>query len=121
MVLRYAKAPTQRQLRVGEEIRHALADMFIRNELNHPFFEKLMISISEVRVGPDLKIATAFLVMPDDIDQKALLKFFKDISPAIRKIISKKVNLRYAPDIRFAADDSVKYAAHIENLLKSVK
>jgi len=121
MVLRYAKAPTQRQLRVGEEIRHALADMFIRNELSHPFFEKIMISISEVRVGPDLKVATAFLVMPDDIDHKALLKLFKDISPTIRKIVGKKVLLRYTPELRFAADESVKYAARIESLLKSVK
>lgn len=121
MVLRYAKAPSQRQLRVGEEIRHALAEMLIRNELSHPFFEKIMISVSEVRVGPDLKIATAFLIMPDDIDQKALLQLFKDISPTIRKIISKKVRLRYAPEIRFAADESVKNAAHIERLLKSIK
>ncbi len=94
--------------------------MLVKGELNHPFFEKHMISVSEVRISPDLRLATAFMVFPDDIDQKALLKLFEDLSPMIRKFISKNLVLRFAPQIRFSIDESIKKAAQIEKIMGKI-
>lgn len=120
MVMKYAKEPSQRQLKIGGEIRAAIAQVFSRNELSHPFFEKYMFTVSEVRVSPDISIATAFLILPDELDQKQLLKFFNEISKTIRKLIAPKVNLKFMPEIRFASDESVKKAAKISGLLKGI-
>jgi ribosome-binding factor A len=120
MTYRYTKPPTQRQLRVAESIRHEIANILLRNELNHTFFEKHLISVSEVRISLDLKIATAFMIFPEDLDKKALLKFFKELSPIIRKLISKRMNLRFAPEIRFAIDDSLDKAFKVEKLLSKI-
>ena len=121
MVLKYIKEPSQRQLKIGSEIRIAISEVFSRNELSHPFFEKYMFTVSEVRVSPDISLATAFLIMPDELDHKKLLKFFNEISKTIRKQIASKVNLKFMPEIRFAADESVKNAARINELLKDIK
>jgi ribosome-binding factor A len=121
MVYRYTKAPTSRQLKIGQAIRQALSEVFSKNELSHPFFEKLMVTVSEVRVGPDMKVATAFLILPDNSDQKAIIKFFNEIAPAIRKLITPKINLRFSPEIRFVYDESIKRAADLEEVFKKLK
>lgn len=120
MVIKYKKEPTQRQLKIGGEIRIAIAEVFSKNKLSHPFFEKHMFTVSEVKVSPDISVATVFMILPDELDQKQLLKFFNEIAKTIRKEIAPTINLKYMPDIRFVADDSVKHAAKISSLLKSV-
>lgn len=118
MVYRYTSPPTSRQLKVGQAIRHALADILLRNELSHPFFEKTMITVSEVRVSSDLKVATAFLILPDESDHKSIIKFFNDISQTFRKLVTAKINMRFSPEIRFTIDDSIQKAAELDALLK---
>ena len=118
MVLKYNKPPSQRQLQVAENIRHVLAEFFIRGELNHPYFDNVMITVSEVRISPDLKIATAFLVLPIQSDKNEIIKVLRESSPHIRKAIAKRVQLRYLPEIRFALDESIERAAKINDLLK---
>jgi ribosome-binding factor A len=121
MVYRYSKPPTQRQLRVGEELKHGLSFMFSRNELSHPFFEQVMITVSEVRVSPDLKLATAFVSAMEQVNENDLVKFLNEISPTIRKIIAKKVNLKFAPEVRFAVDKSFKEGAKIDSIIAKLK
>ena len=121
MVIRYNKPPSQRQLQVAEEIRHALCEIFIRNELSHPFFEKYVLTISQVRISPDLKLATAFVVIPLDLDEKQLLKMLNDISSSIKKLLSKKVKLRVMPTIRFAGDSAFNSGYEVDAILKNLK
>jgi ribosome-binding factor A len=77
-----------------------------------------MITVSEVRVSSDLKVATAFLILPDSSDHKGIIKFFNDIAHTIRKLVTAKINLRFSPEIRFAIDDSIQKAAELEALFK---
>lgn len=120
MTLRYHTPPSQRQLRVAENVRHELAKMITEGDLNVPALEKMMISVAEVRISPDLKAATAFMIFPDEQDHKALLELFKDLAPDIRRILASRLQMRYAPDIRFASDESISKASKLESLLTSL-
>lgn len=120
MVYRYHKPPTQRQLKVGEAIKHAVSEVFIRNELSHPFFEQVIITVSEARVSPDLKLATVFISAMDQVNEKDLVKFLNEISHTIRKLIVKKINLKYAPEIRFTIDQAVKEGAKIDAIISKL-
>lgn len=113
------KASTnQRNLRVGEEIRRTLADIFMRGECHTPGLVSASITVSEVRVSPDLKNATAY-VMPLAGKQKdELIEILKIAAPEIRYLVSQKVDLRYMPKIYFALDQSFDEAQRIETLLK---
>lgn len=117
MVYRYHKPPTQRQLQVGEAIKHAISEVFIRNELSHPFFEKVLITVSEARISPDLKLATAFISAMDQVNENDLVKFLNEISHTIRKLVAKKIDLKFAPEIRFAIDKSFKEGAKIDQII----
>lgn len=118
MVLRYSKPASQRQLKISQMIRSALAEMFARGELSHPYFDNIMVTVSEVRVSADLKTATAFVVLPDDSNKKQIIKFFNQISPEVRKLITPKINLKYSPTVRFIVDESVENAKKIEDIIK---
>lgn len=120
MVKRYTIPPSARQLKVAEEIRHAIADIILRGDVLPPFFEGMIITVSEVRISRDLKVATAFLVFPNDAEQNVLLKLFKQLAPQLRKSITSKIQMRYSPEIRFAIDDSVQKADKIEKLFKNL-
>lgn len=117
MTLRYHTPPSQRQLRVAENIRHELAKIIIEADLNIPSLETIMISVAEVRISPDLKAATAFMVFPNDQDSKKLLEVFKENAQYVRKLLASRLQMRYAPDIRFASDESISKASKIESLL----
>ena len=117
MTLRYHTPPSQRQLRVAENIRHELAKMITEGDLNIPVLETLMVSVAEVRISPDLKAATAFMIFPDDQDHNKLLEIFKESAPFIRKMLASRLQMRYAPDIRFASDESISKASKLESLL----
>ena len=114
------KAPSQRQLRVGEELRHALTQVLERRELNDPAVQDTLITVTEVRVSPDLKNATAFVVplggSSDDLER--VLKGLSRAVPYLRRILAEKVPLRHAPLLRFSADTTFDDAGHIESLLR---
>jgi ribosome-binding factor A len=114
------KGPSsQRPLRVGEEIRHILADIFLRGECRSPELFDVTISISEVRVAPDMKNATAFFMPLAGQNKERILEALKMASPEIRYLVSKRINLRHTPRIQFALDESFEVAQRIEDILKS--
>ena len=115
-----SSGPSQRQLRVGEQVRHALSEVLQRGEVLDPLIEATVISISEVRMSPDLKIATAFVsplgVKDDAVVVEALNHHAKFIrgraSGALRQ-------MKYMPEFRFRLDDSFDNFARIDQLLRS--
>src|SRR5476649_2801559 len=100
------KTTNQRHLRIGEEMRHVLADIFIRGECRSPDLFDATITISEVRVAPDMKNATAFFMPLAGQDKEKLLKALKASSPEIRHLVSKRMKLRHTPKIHFSLDES---------------
>lgn len=112
-----AKAPTQRQLRVGEEIRHVLSGLFIRNEFRDPELAAARITVTEVRISPDLKNATAFVARLGRSDVDALLPALKRAAPYFRAQIAHAMRLRIAPDVSFQPDSTLEYAVKIDRLL----
>jgi len=115
--LRAGKAPSQRQLRVGEEIRHTLADLFRRGDFRDPELQDLNVTVTEVRVSPDLRAATAFVTPLGGEHMDETLAALKRASAFLRGQIARTINLRYAPTISFEADISFAYAGHIGELL----
>lgn len=114
-----AKAPTQRQLRVAEEIRHVLSGVFGRGDIRDPDLADVLITVTEVRIGPDLKRATAFVTRlgRSDIDKK--LPALRRAAPYLRACVAKELRLRVAPDLSFQADTSIDYAMHVDQLLRA--
>jgi ribosome-binding factor A len=112
-------APTQRQLRVAEEIRRVLAGVFARHEVRDPDLAGADITVTEVRIGPDLKRAIAFVARlgRDDID--ALLPALKRAAPFLRAQVALGVRLKFAPDLSFQPDRALDYAGKIDRLLHS--
>ncbi len=115
----HSSAPSQRMLRAGELIRHALADIFLRGETNDPELEKLTPSIVEVQISPDLKIATAFVRTLIMGQEEQLLVALKRNRKYIRMLMTPKLQMKYTPDIRFRIDTSLDYAGKIDDILRS--
>ncbi len=109
--------PSQRQLRVGEEIRHALAALLTRAELKDPDLAGRSLTVSEVKMSPDLRHATAFVVPLGGEPNGAILKALGRAAPFLRGEIARRVQLRYAPELVFAADRSFATASRISELL----
>jgi ribosome-binding factor A len=112
-----AKAPSQRQLRVAEEIRHVLSAVFARHEIRDPELAEETITVTEVRISPDLKAATAFVARLGRSDVAALLPALKRAAPFLRSQVAHEMRLRVAPTLSFQADTSLDYAMHIDELL----
>lgn len=117
MTSQSAKPPSQRQLRVGEEIRHTLSAIFTRGELRDPDLHDVSLTITEVRVSPDLKNATAFVVPLGGGPSDETLAALKRAAPFLRGQIAKDLRLRHAPRISFQPDTSFDYAERIDRLL----
>ena len=113
------KSNGQRPKRVGEEIRHALSQIFMRGECHSPEVNEASITVSEVRISPDLKNATAFVMPLAGENKEELLLALKEIAPEIRHLVSKRVHLRHAPRIHFRLDESYDEANRINELLKN--
>lgn len=112
------KPQAPRALRVGEELRRRLSEIFLRGECHMPGLAGASITVSEVRVSPDLKNATAFIMPLGGRDKDVLLKLLIEAAPEIRHLVSQKVELRHAPKIYFALDESFDAAQKIETILK---
>jgi ribosome-binding factor A len=113
--------PSQRQLRVGELIRHALAEMLSRGEIFDPVLSSHVVTIPEVRLSPDLRLATIYVMPLGGKDVKAVLAALDRHKKYIRAEIAHEVNLKFAPDIRFMADETFDEADRIEQILRSPK
>jgi ribosome-binding factor A len=112
------KPPTQRQLRVGEEIRHLLAELFAREEFRDPELSGVRVTVTEVRISPDLRNATAFVTRLGRSDIDKLLPALKRLSPYMRGQVAKSMRLRVAPELSFQPDTSLDYAMHVDQLLR---
>ena len=116
--LRANTAPSQRQLRVGEEMRHALARIFERGELHDPALHEAPLTVTEVRVAPDLKRATAYVMPLGGRNAAEIMAGLKRGAGHLRRLVAQEVKLRVAPQISFALDQSFDEASRIESLLR---
>ena len=112
-----AKGPTQRQLRVAEEIRHVLAGVFSRGEVRDPELAEVVITVTEVRISSDLKHATAFVTRLGRSDVGQKLSALRRAAPFLRTQVGHALRLRHAPELHFEADTSLDTAMHIDALL----
>jgi len=118
MTDRIGKSVSQRQLRVGEMIKQSLGMIFMKNEAKVPKLETNSITVTEVKMSQDLKIAKAYVLPLGGIDAEKKIKTLKENSFLIRKALSKKIIMKFLPKILFAKDESFEYAEKIENLIK---
>ena len=112
------KPVSQRQLRVGEMIKQALGMIFLRNEAKVPNLETNTITVTEVKMSQDLKIAKAYVLPLGGKDADTIVNILKEFSFLIRRVLSKKITMKFLPKILFAKDESFEYAEKIENLIK---
>ena len=112
-------APSQRQLRVGELIRHELADMLSRGGIHDPVIEGHLITVPEVRMSPDLRLATVYVMPLGGHDEKEVIAALDRNKRYVRGEIARRVNLKFAPEIRFRIDDRFDEAERIEKLLRT--
>ncbi len=112
------KSISQRQLRVGEMIKQALGMLFIRDEAKLPSFSTKEITVTEVRMSPDLKTAKIFVMPLGGKNAEGVAEKLKEFSFVIRKVLSKKIVMKFLPKLYFVKDDSFDYAEKIENLIK---
>ena len=110
---------SQRQLRVGELIRHAMAEMLTRGDVHDPVLESHMITVPEVAVTADLRLATVYVMPLGGKDAKPVLEALERNKKFLRGEIAHRVNLKFAPDIRFRIDERFDEAERIDKLLRS--
>jgi ribosome-binding factor A len=113
--------PSQRMLRVGELIRHALSDLFSRGTVADPVLEGHVVTVPSVRMSPDLKLATAYVMPLGGRDVEDVLQALERNRKFLRGEIAHRINMRFAPELRFRIDGSFDYGAKIDALLDSPK
>jgi ribosome-binding factor A len=111
--------PTQRSLRAGELVRHAVAEILTRGEVHDPVIETHLITVPEVRMSPDLRIATVYVLPLGGHDNAAVVAALDRNKRYLRAEIARRVNLKFAPDIRFRVDESFDEAERIDRLLRT--
>jgi ribosome-binding factor A len=114
-----SKAPSQRQLRVGEVIRHTLTEVLQRGEVHDEVLASHIVTIPEVRMSPDLKLATAYVVALGGKDEKAVLDALNQHRKFLRGVVARRIDMKFAPDLRFRRDETFDEAERIERLLRS--
>ena len=115
---RMGRPVSQRQLRIGEMIKQSLGMIFLRNEAKVPNLETNKITVTEVKMSQDLKIAKTFVLPLGGKNADETVNILKKFSFLIRKILSKKITMKFLPKILFAKDESFEYAEKIEKLIK---
>jgi ribosome-binding factor A len=113
--------PSQRQQRVAEVIRHAVAEVLSRGDLQDEVLAGHIITVPEVRMTPDLKLATIYVMPLGGVDEKPVIAALERHKKVLRHEIARRVNLKFAPDVRFRRDDSFDEASRIDQLLRSEK
>ena len=111
--------PSQRQLRAGELVRHAVAEILARGDVHDPVIETHLITVPEVRMSGDLRLATIYIMPLGGHDEAKVLEALERNKRYLRGEIAHRVNLKFAPDIRFRIDERFAEAARIETLLRS--
>jgi ribosome-binding factor A len=116
---RDTKGPSQRQLRVGEVVRHTLSELFTRGDVHDPVIQKHLITVPEVRMSPDLRMATIYIMPLGGRDIEQVLAALNRNKKYLRGEIAHRVNLKFAPEIQFRADERFEEAERIEKLLRT--
>ena len=112
---------SQRQLRVGELVKQNLGELFIRNEAKIPSINSKMVTVTEVRMTPDLKTARVYVIPLGGIDMKETVRVLTDYSHLVRKALSKRLDIKFLPKLTFVEDNSFEYAEKIERIIKKNK
>tara|TARA_Y100000591_G_scaffold299136_1_gene291498 strand:- start:121 stop:519 length:399 start_codon:yes stop_codon:yes gene_type:complete len=112
------KSFSQRQLRVGELVKQNLGELFIRNEAKIPSINSKLITVTEVRMTPDLKTARVYVIPLGGIDTKETVKILTEYSHLVRKALSKRLDIKFLPKLSFVEDNSFEYAEKIEKIIK---
>ena len=111
--------PSQRQQRVAELIRHALAEVLQRGDIQDPVLGSHVVTVPEVRMSPDLKLATAYVMPLGGQDEAPVIAALERHRKVLRQEVARRVNLKYAPELRFRRDETFDEAARIDALLRS--
>ena len=114
-----ASGPSQRMLKVAELVRHVVADLLSRGDISDPVLETHVITVPEVRMTPDLKLATIYVMPLGGKDVEPVLVALEKHKKFLRTELAHKANLRFAPDLRFRMDESFEKSARIDALLNS--
>ena len=113
--------PSQRMLRVGELVRHALAAMFARGEIEDDALRGAVITVPEVRMTPDLKIANAYVMPLGGLHAEEIVAALNRHRKFVRGRVAPQINMKFAPEVRFFVDDTFEEASRIDALLRSEK
>jgi len=112
---------SQRQLRVGELVKQNLGELLIRNEAKIPSINSKLITVTEVRMTPDLKTARVYVIPLGGADTRETVKILTEYSHLVRKALSKRLNIKFLPKLTFVEDNSFEYAEKIERIIKKNK
>jgi ribosome-binding factor A len=112
------KAFSQRQLRVGELVKQNLGELFIRNEAKIPKINSKLVTVTEVRMTPDLKTARVYVIPLGGIDTKETVRILTENSHLVRRALSKRLDIKFLPKLTFVEDNSFEYAEKIEKIIK---
>ena len=115
------KTYSQRQLRVGELVKQNIGELFIRNEAKIPEINSKLITVTEVRMTPDLKTARVYVIPLGGIETKETVKILTEYAHLVRKALSKRLDIKFLPKLTFVEDNSFEYAEKIERLIEKNK
>ena len=118
---RSVNVPSQRQLRIGESLRHALAEILAREDFFEPDLENVSITISEISVSPDLANARVYTMPLGGLNADVVLPALNRISPLLQKLLASKVYLRRAPQLKFLLDESFETAQRINTVFNNLR
>ena len=116
-----AAGPSQRQLRIGELIRHALSEIFLRSDIQDPDLVGVVLTVSEVRVSPDARNATVFAIPLGGEEQDQVIDALNRNNRHLRGELARSVHLKYIPSLTFQLDDSFDESSRVEQMLRSPK
>lgn len=115
------EARTVRLLRVGEQMRHILSEILARGDVHDPLLQKQMVSVTEVRMSPDLRHATVFVKPFLGHQEEAVLKALRTNTAYLQREVAHRVRMKYAARLKFLADESFDEGTHIDTLLRAPK
>ena len=115
------KSFSQRQLRVGELVKQNLGELFIRNEAKIPSINSKLITVTEVRMTPDLKTARVYVIPLGGVDTKETVRILTEYSHLVRRALSKRLDIKFLPKLTFVEDNSFEYAEKIEKIIRNNK